>query len=251
MIHKYPTNFARFYDTIYQHVRNSIDKEFFLRHITESQGKVLEIGVGTGRLFTDALKKGADIYGIDISENMLDVLKNKLDSNQQYRISNQSITNFHFDFHFNLIIAPFRVIMHVLDKKEQIQSINNIFYHLEHGGTFIFDAFVPDLGQLLNGLDNVTDFEGEYKPGKKLKRMVSTKPDLINQLIHIHFRLEWDEEDQIMYEDWKLPFRFFFRYELEHLIERSKFKQHSILGDYQGNPLNGTSKEFIMVCKKE
>ena len=31
---------------------------------------------------------------------------------------------FTYDFKFDLIIAPFRVIMHLLDKEEQIKAIN-------------------------------------------------------------------------------------------------------------------------------
>ncbi|MCK7528822.1 MAG: hypothetical protein MZV64_70350 [Ignavibacteriales bacterium] len=56
------------------------------------------------------------------------------------------------------------------------------------GGRFIFDTFIPDLKQLITGLDNHTDFDGEYEPGKKLKRIVSTRPDLINQLYKYSFQ---------------------------------------------------------------
>ena len=141
--------------------------------------------------------------------------------------------------------------MHLLEKDEQIKALNNVYNHLKPNGRFIFDTFVPDLKQLINGLDNQTDFESEYEPGKKVKRIVSTRPELINQVININFRLEWDEENKVKHEDWKLPLRFFFRYELEHLIERSKFENYRILGDYQGNDLNEKSKEFIMICQKE
>jgi hypothetical protein len=44
--------------------------------------------------------------------------------------------------------------------------------------------------------------------------------------------------------------RFFFRYELEHLVERSLFRKYKILGDYKGNELTSQSKEFIVICEK-
>ena len=247
---EYPENFARFYDTIYQQLRDGVDNMFFLKHIFNTNGKVLEIGVGTGRFFIDALKNGVDIYGIDISNNMLNILKGKLGKDQHHRLSNQSIIDFSLDIRFDLIIAPFRVIMHVLDKNDQIGSLNNIYNHLNTNGKFIFDTFIPDLKQIQNGINNVTDFEGEYESGKKLRRIVSAKPDLINQLINVHFKIEWEEDDSINHEDWELQLRFFFRYELEHLIERSNFSQYEILGDYDGNILNQESKDFIIVCKK-
>jgi len=250
MIYEYPPNFARFYDVIYQQLRDSVDHTFFLKEIRQTKGKVLEIGVGTGRFFTDALHEGADVYGIDISPSMLDVLKGKLDKNDHHRISCQSITDFRFDMQFDLIIAPFRVFQHLLEKEEQLQALNNVYRYLMPGGKFIFDTFVPNLDMLIEGIDNVTDFDGEYAPGKMLKRIVSTQPDLISQLIHIHFKLEWEEENTTKHEDWQLPFRFFFRYELEHLVERSDFDDYKILGDYQGNELKPDSKEFIMVCSK-
>jgi len=251
VIYEYPHNFARFYDVIYHQMRDGVDHEFFLNAINQTGGKVLEVGVGTGRFFTDALNRGADIYGIDVSQSMIEVLKSKLAAAQHHRVSLQSIVDFRFDFRFDLIIAPFRVLMHVLEKSKQLAALNNVYRHLNPGGKFIFDTFVPDLKQLTKGFDNFKDFEGEYEPGKQLKRFVSTKPDLINQVINIHFHLEWAENNAIRHEDWRVPLRFFFRYELEHLIERSEFEQYRILGDFLGNELSETSKEFIVICQKK
>jgi len=247
---EYPKNFARFYDLIYNQLRGALDKDFFLSEIKKTPGKILEIGVGTGRFFLDALEFGADIYGIDISESMMNVLKLKLDNSQLDRVSIKNMIDFKYDFRFDLIIAPFRVFMHLLEKDDQIEALNNVYRHLNPDGRFIFDTFVPDLKQLIHGFDNYTDFDGEYEPGRKMKRTVSTKPELINQVIHINFKLEWDENDKIFQENWSLLLRFFFRFELEHLIERSEFRRCKILGDYQGNELNEDSKEFIVICRK-
>ncbi|KPL12948.1 MAG: hypothetical protein AMS26_15825 [Bacteroides sp. SM23_62] len=251
MIHEYPESFARFYDLIYHKHRDGVDNEYFQKQIKSAKGKILEIGVGTGRLFIDALHQGADIFGLDISQSMIDVLFSKLGRDQHYRISLQNIVDFHYDFEFDLIIAPFRVLMHLMGKDEQIRALNNVYGHLSANGKFIFDTFVPDLEQLINGVQNRTDFEGEYVKGKKIKRMVSTKPSLINQTIEVNFHLEWDEDNELRHEDWKVPLRFFFRYELEHLIERSNFEKYMIFGDYHENELNHDSKEFVVICQKK
>jgi len=250
MTQEYPKCFARFYDLIYHQQRDGVDNDYYLKQVLQTKGKVLEIGVGTGRLFTNALNKGADIYGIDISQPMTDVLFKKLDKNQHYRISLQNIIDFNFNFEFDLIIAPFRVVMHLLNKEDQIKALNNVYNHLKTNGKFIFDAFVPDLSQLITGIDNFTDFEGEYEKGKILRRIVSTKPDLINQVINITFRLEWDDNKELRQEVWKVPLRFFFRYELERLVEQSNFQKYKIFGDFLENELNQNSKEFIVICQK-
>jgi SAM-dependent methyltransferase len=251
MINKYPSNFARFYDTIYHSLRDTVDNEYFQNEIQKTGGKILEIGVGTGRLFMNALNKGADIYGLDISDSMIEVLCNKLQKDKHYRISQQNIIDFSFDFKFDLVLAPFRVIMHLLDKDEQIKAINSVYDHLESNGRFIFDTFVPDLNQLIKGLDKKLDFEGEYAPGQKIRRFASTSPDLINQTIQVNFHMEWEENNELQHDDWILPLRFFFRYELEHLLERTKFEKYKIYGDYNESELNKDSKEFVIICQKQ
>jgi len=250
MNHEYPQNYARFYDLIYNQLRDSVDHEFFQSQISQVKGKILETGVGTGRFFIDALNRGADIYGIDISKSMIDVLYSKLNKEQHNRISLQNITDFEFDFKFDLIIAPFRVFMHLMDKEDQLNALNNVYRHLNENGRFIFDVFIPDLAQLLTNAHNVTDFEAEYEPGRKVKRTVSTLPDLLNQTIKILFHLEWDHGNELKSEDWEIPLRYFFRYELEHLVERSDFRSYKILGDYMGNELDQYSKDFIIICQK-
>lgn len=250
MAAEYPHNFARFYDVLYGHLRKGVDNQFFLNQMALAEGPILEVGVGTGRFFVDALEAGHDVYGIDISTEMLSVLYKKLPKESHHRVTCQNILSFLYPFNFALIVAPFRVMMHVLSIEDQLKALNQVYYSLEPGGRFIFDVFVPDLAQLLHGLHDTVDFDGEYALGKRLKRIVNTKADLINQLIHVHFRLEWEEGGAWQHEDWKLPMRFFFRYELEHLLARSKFSEYKLLGDYAGGELNETSREFIVICQK-
>jgi len=250
MSEQYPDFFARFYDLIYHQMRDGADNKFYLDRIRETKGKILEVGVGTGRLFMKALNNNADIYGIDVSPAMLDILRSKLTPYQQQRISLQNIIDFKLNTRFDLIIAPFRVFMHLIEKEDQLKALNNVYDHLNRGGKFIYDVFVPDLKPLITGLENVVDFEGEYESGNRVKRIVSTQPDLINQIININFRIEWNEGDKDYSSNWKSQMRYFFRFELEHLSERSLFKNYRISGDFSGNDLDKDSKEFIVVCQK-
>lgn len=247
---EYPDFVARFYDVIYKKVRSGVDTEYFMDKILSAGGKVLEIGVGTGRFFIDALAKGADIYGIDISENMINVLKNKLAPENHYRIITGDATHMKLDFKFNLIIAPFRVFSHILETDSQILFLNNVYNHLSDNGRFIFDLFVPSPKLMAEGIDNVTDFEGEYEPGKKVRRIVSSKTDIVNQLLYVTMKFIWDEDNKQIEKEWKFQMRIFFRHELEYLIKLSKLNLVNIYGDYRENPLNSESKEFIIFCTR-
>jgi SAM-dependent methyltransferase len=247
----YPRFIARFYDVIYQEIRDTTDSQFFLKEIENTDGKILEIGVGTGRLFTEALNRQADIYGIDISPPMVEVLKEKINRQHYFRVEEDNVVTFKHSQNYDLIIAPFRVFMHLLTKDEQIKALNSIYNHLNKGGKLIFDAFVPDMKILQQGIDNQMDFEGEYMPGKKVRRYVTTKPDIINQQIHVTFRLKWDEDDGFKQEKWEVPLHYYFRYELEHLLERSEFNyNYKIFGDFKKNGLSNNSKDFLIECYK-
>jgi len=250
MENPYPGFFARFYDILYSQLPDSKEYEYYLSHILHTRGSVLEIGVGTGRIFRDAVRSKPDVYGIDVSPSMLDILRSHLRDQDKEKITLQDAVNFSFPQQFGLIVAPFRMFMHLEDKEEQLQALQNIRGHLAEQGRFIFDVFVPDMYMLLNPLEDVLDFDGEYEKGRMLQRYVSTRPDLIRQIIHVTFRLKWDESGMVQEASWQVPMRFFFRYELEHLIERAGFSHYEILGDYSGNPLHSESKEFIPVCYK-
>jgi SAM-dependent methyltransferase len=247
-IYEYPDFVARFYDVIYHKLRSGTDTQYFLNKIKNTRGRVLEVGAGTGRFFAEALKAGADIYGIDISKSMTDILKTRIDAKEHFRVQTGDACTMKFKNKFQLIIAPFRVFSHLINVSDQMKFLDNIWEHLEKDGQFIFDLFVPNPELLHKGMNKVRDFEGEYEPGKKLRRIVSSYADNVSQLMDITMKFEWEENDQWLSREWQLKLRYYYRYELEHLIKLSKLNLVHIFGDYHEGLLNKESKEFIVVC---
>jgi len=247
---KYPEYVARFYDVVYQKVIPGKDIDYYLKKISEISGPVLELGVGTGRIFNKALEHGADIYGVDISKNMIDVLKTKIDSKFYNRLWVQDARNLKLKKRFDLIIAPFRMFSHIIQIEDQIKTLNAIYNHLNSGGRLIFDLYVPNLEIIINGFDNQLDFDGEYEKGQSLKRYITAETDAVNQITQIKMTFMWMENGKNIKKDWNFPMRFFFLYELEHLIFRSRLELVNIFGDFFENPLGPDSKEFVIVCKK-
>jgi hypothetical protein len=45
------------------------------------------------------------------------------------------------------------------------------------------------------------------------------------------------------------PFRYFFRYEVEHLLARCGFKEEETYGDFDRSPLQDNSPEMIFVAR--
>ena len=51
-------------------------------------------------------------------------------------------------------------------------------------------------------------------------------------------------------EKWNFDLRFFFRYEVEHLINQSRLQLINLFGDFEEQKLTANSKEFIIECKR-
>ncbi len=248
---EYPEFIARFYDVIYSKVRTGTDNRFFLHKACQSQGKVLEIGVGTGRLFLDALERGVDIYGIDISPSMINVLHGKMLPPTRQRVWVEDAVTMNINMKFELILAPFRMLSHVIDVEDQLNFLNGVADHLLPGGECIFDLFIPDLSILLEGFEQYQDFEGEYEKGKQLKRYITAHADMIKQINKVTMKLCWEENEKELSDSWEFDMRFFFRYEIEHLVARSKLELKAIYGDYQENELTEDSRDFVVLCGKK
>jgi hypothetical protein len=45
--------------------------------------------------------------------------------------------------------------------------------------------------------------------------------------------------------------RFFFRFEIAHLVARSKLRLEALHGDFAGGPLTADSREFVVVCRRD
>jgi SAM-dependent methyltransferase len=108
MSETYPDFVARFYDVVYAQVRDGVDNAFYLERMASAGGPVLEIGVGTGRLFTEARRRGIDAWGIDLSPAMIERCRSKLAPADRERVSVADAVRLRTDRCFALVCAPFR-----------------------------------------------------------------------------------------------------------------------------------------------
>ena len=248
----YPDFVARFYDAVYARVRDGVDNAYYLSTMASAGGPVLEIGAGTGRLLREALRLGIDAWGIDLSSAMVERCRAQLRAEQRERVSVADAVSMRLGRRFALVVAPFRVLSHVLEVEDQRHLLDAVHEHLVPGGAFVFDLYVPRLKLLLEGLPETCDFDGEWAPGKRLRRFVSSVPaDLARQTNRVRMSFVWDEEDGEHRGDWEFEMRFFFRFEIEHLVARSKLRLSAIHGDFAQGPLAPKSQEYLVVCRRD
>jgi SAM-dependent methyltransferase len=246
----YPDVVARFYDAVYAHVRDGVDNTYYLERMAAAGGRVLEIGCGTGRLLREALARGTDAWGIDVSPSMVARCREQLPAEDQGRVSAADAVSMRLDRRFAAIVAPFRVLSHVVGIEDQLRLLDNVHDHLVPGGRFLFDLYVPNLRMLADGIPEQCDFDGEHAPGRRLRRFVSARSDVVRQLTSVHMDFVWDEDDGERRAAWDFEMRFFFRWEIEHLVARSKLRLESIDGDFAGGALGPDSREFVVACRR-
>lgn len=251
MSEPYPDLIARFYDAVYARVRDGVDNEWYLDRMAAARGPVLEVGVGTGRLLAEARRRGVDAWGIDLSPAMVEACRAKLAPADRERVSVADAVTMRPDRRFALVCAPFRVLSHVHDTADQLRLLDAAHACLNPGGAFVFDLYVPSLKLLLDGMPEHTDFDGEHAPGRRLRRIVQAEPaDLSCQRNRVRMAFLWDEEDGEHRGAWTFEMRFFFRFEIEHLVARSSLALDTIYGDFAGGPVTADSREYLVVCRR-
>jgi SAM-dependent methyltransferase len=251
MSEPYPDFVARFYDVVYARVRDGVDNEYYLARMAAAGGPVLEIGAGTGRLLREALRRGVDAWGIDLSPSMVERCRAQLPPGARERVSVADVVSMRLGRRFALVVAPFRVLSHVAEVEDQLRLLDTVHEHLVPEGGFVFDLYVPNLKLLLEGMAEACDFDGEWSAGRRLRRFVSSNPaDLARQTNRVTMRFVWDEADGEHRGDWEFEMRFFFRYEIEHLVARSKLRLEALHGDFAEGPLTANSREYVVVCRR-
>ena len=106
-------------------------------------GPVLELGVGTGRLALPLAGSGLHVHGIDASPEMLARLAAK-PGGADIDVTLADFCSFEVPGSFALAILVFNTIFALPDQDAQVRCFECVGAHLEPGGCFVVETFVPD-----------------------------------------------------------------------------------------------------------
>jgi SAM-dependent methyltransferase len=262
---EYNATFADFYDSIAAYLSRA-DVQFYVDVAREAANAatagimpVLELGCGSGRVLIPTAEAGVRIVGLDLSESMLAKCKERmsaLPSEVQARIQlrHGSITDFHLGQRFQLITAPFRPFQHLLTVEEQLAGLQCVREHLAPRGRFVFDMFHTNPAAMH---DPAWKEEREDTPLTKLPDGRSFRRTA--RLAAFHRAEQINDVDlnfYITYPDGRtekqtqlFPFRYFFRYEVEHLLARAGFRIANLYGNFDRSPFADESAEMIFVAE--
>ncbi|MGD2175622.1 MAG: class I SAM-dependent methyltransferase [Candidatus Brocadiaceae bacterium] len=233
------------------------DVGFYVARATAADGPVLELGCGTGRVLIPVARAGCETVGLDISEHMLRKCREKLarepaEVRARVRLVTEDMTGFDLGAEFGLITTPFRPFQHLVAVEQQLACLECVRKHLAPDGRFILDVFNPDPRKLTDptALEEREDFADLRLPdGRTLRRThrFSARHPAVQcndvELIYYVTDLQGDTERHVH----AFPFRYFYRYEVEHLLARAGLRVVELLGSFDGSPFADDSPEMIFV----
>ena len=135
---------AEIYDTVYSYVREDIP--FYIEEARRSDGPVLELGCGTGRVTIPIAQSGINIIGLDSSTEMLRKAQDKVQTlpvdTSNISFLHEDMRNFSVDQEFGLVIIPFRGFLSLLSVADQVDTLAMVKKHLAPGGRLVFNVFI-------------------------------------------------------------------------------------------------------------
>jgi SAM-dependent methyltransferase len=230
------------------------DIEFFVGEAEKTQGRVLEVGCGTGRLTIPMLERGVRVAGFDPLPEMLERLRKLAgDLDVDVDVSCQRIESFRYDKRFDLILAPFRVFNHCLDPASQRAALENCRRHLARGGRLVLATFVPDPELITSATSMIQYMATVVHPETKRAVICSqfnAEIDLLNQRRTDVWVFEELDRDQRVLRKVHLPLeiRWVYPSEMALLLELAGFDQFEIHGGFQRQPLDDTSSEQVWIA---
>lgn len=120
------------------------DIPYFLQEAGSTNGPVLELTAGTGRLSLALIQAGVQLTCVDRSQGMLDVLSRKLrDRGYSAEVLCADICQLELGARFQLALLPFQSFMELVGESRQRQALSAVFACLAAGGRFICTMHNP------------------------------------------------------------------------------------------------------------
>ncbi len=235
------------------------DIPFYIDYAKDQGGEVLELGCGTGRVSIALARQGINVTGLDLSNQMLDVFRQKIKTRTELKekitIAHGNMADFSFDKKFSLIIAPFRAFQALTDDKDITNALDCIRKHLDDKGIFIINTFKPfgvlDETWCYNEKIQWEQFD-ETSGNYVVKKHWGDRIDIANQIIYPRFAYEVtykDGSESRHTED--LSLKYYYENQLEKVVLNAGFIIAERFGWYDKKSIEDANRELIFICMRK
>jgi 2-polyprenyl-3-methyl-5-hydroxy-6-metoxy-1,4-benzoquinol methylase len=219
-------SYARYYDLLYKDKDYPAEVTFVESLMHQYAGgeikSILDLGCGTGGHAILLAEKGFDVTGVDRSEDMLSIAREKATTkNITVNFVKANIRDVKLNREFDIIIAMFAVMSYQTTNDDFEQVLKTAYRHLKSGGLFIFDVWFGPAVIAQKPSDRVKIVE---QANEKIIRLTRSALDIMKHTVDVHFTVMRIGDNVIqdsLEETHKM--RFFFPMEIELLLQNSGF----------------------------
>jgi SAM-dependent methyltransferase len=222
---------ARLYDPWSASVTE--DVAFYVDHARRA-GRVLELGVGTGRIAVPTAVAGVPVVGVDSSPAMLEVARERAElAGVELDLRLGDMRYPPVERSFPLVTIPFRSLLHMEADGDRRAALRAVRRLLEPGGRLVFDVFAP-------AEDDIADTHGrwlEREPG------IWERADWNERARTLVLRLRGPGAESEMSLAWlSVP-------EWRELLREEGFDVDALYGWFDGTRWRG-GEDSIWVCRR-
>ena len=113
-------------------------------------GAAMEFAIGTGRVAVPLAARGVPVAGIELSADMLAVLRSKSEASDIEAVEGDMAVTY-VEGEFSLVYLVYNTITNLTSQDEQVACFENAARHLRPGGRFVIENGVPGLRRLPPG----------------------------------------------------------------------------------------------------
>ncbi len=119
------------------------DGPFFRKFVQDEGEPALDVGCGTGRLLLEFLSAGLDVDGLDISEDMLDLYRQKAKNlGLAPKLYMQLMEELDIPRKYQTIFVPSYSFQLITEPSHTLESLRRFHQHLKPGGTLILSFMI-------------------------------------------------------------------------------------------------------------
>lgn len=201
-------------------------------------GRALEFAIGTGRVAVPLAQQGVPVAGIELSQPMIGQLRSKADEST-IPVVVGDMTTARAPGTFRLVYLVYNTISNLLTQTEQIECFRNAARHLEPGGRFVIELWVPELPQRPPAAQAVVFHTEAGYIGLDTFDVAS------QQIVSHHFRFGEGAEARLS----RSPHRYIWPSELDLMARLTGFELESRHADWSGSEFNAASSSHVSVYR--
>lgn len=239
-------SWAPFYDANYGD-RDIGDEDFYLELARQTDGPVLEVGCGTGRIYLELLRAGVDADGIDISGEMLAELERKArDAELTPTVRKADMIDFAPEREYGLVIVPFRTFLHNITLESRLAALETFRGALRPGGKLALNCFVPSFAVICETYGTpkhrTVTHEGDVYDVTEVSEIV----DEVEQTVSVTRTIRQDGD---VLREATFDVALVSKSQFELLFETTGWSDWEGYGGFDGEPLEDGATEMVWIAE--